>query len=53
VKIFGDSKVTRKFQVTIPRAIRELLKLHSGDRVVFVGENGHILVKRGKLEVEA
>jgi AbrB family looped-hinge helix DNA binding protein len=53
VKIFGDSKVTRKFQVTIPRAIRERLKLHSGDRLVFIGENDHILVKKGRLQVEA
>ena len=53
MEILGDSKVTRKFQVTIPRAIRELLKLRSGDRFVFVGVNGQVLVKKGKLEVVA
>lgn len=43
----------RKCQVTIPRVIRELLKLRSRDRLVYVGVNGHISVKKSKLEVEA
>jgi AbrB family looped-hinge helix DNA binding protein len=33
------SKVTRNFQITIPREVRELEDLHIGDRVVFVVEN--------------
>ncbi|HHV75510.1 MAG TPA: AbrB/MazE/SpoVT family DNA-binding domain-containing protein [Thermoanaerobacterium sp.] len=28
--------VTTKYQVTIPKEVREDLKIHSGDRVVFV-----------------
>jgi AbrB family looped-hinge helix DNA binding protein len=52
MKIIGDSKVTEKFQATIPRVVRELLQLESGDRVVFVSEHGHVLVKKGKLEVQ-
>ena len=28
--------LTSKGQITIPRAIRELLRLHSGDRIAFV-----------------
>ena len=28
--------LTSKGQITIPRAVRELLRLHSGDRIAFV-----------------
>jgi len=52
MKILGDSKVTEKFQATIPRVVRELLQLESGDRVVFLREHDQILVKKGKLEVQ-
>ena len=53
LEILGDSKVTHKFQATIPRAVRDLLGLDSGDRIVFVMEDDHVAVKKGKLEVEA
>jgi AbrB family looped-hinge helix DNA binding protein len=52
MKILGDSKLTGKFQATIPRMVRELLELDSGDRVVFVLDHGRVLVRRGKLEVQ-
>jgi AbrB family looped-hinge helix DNA binding protein len=53
MKILGDSKVTDKFQATIPRAVRDLLRLDSGDRIVFVMEHDYVAVKKGRLEVEA
>jgi antitoxin PrlF len=52
MKILGDSKVTEKFQATIPRVVRELLNLESGDRVVFVADQDHVLVKKGRLDVQ-
>jgi AbrB family looped-hinge helix DNA binding protein len=52
MKILGDSKLTGKFQATIPRVVRDLLELDLGDRVVFVLDNGRVLVRRGKLEVQ-
>jgi AbrB family looped-hinge helix DNA binding protein len=52
MKILGDSKVSEKFQATIPRAVRDLLELDSGDRVVFLTEGRHVLVKKGRLEVQ-
>lgn len=52
MKIFGDSKGTGKFQATIPRAVRDLVKLDSGDRLVFLTEHGSVLLKKGKLGVE-
>jgi AbrB family looped-hinge helix DNA binding protein len=39
-------KVTRKGQVTIPRAIRELLGLKAGDSVDFVPVKDHVQVMR-------
>ena len=37
-----NAKVMAKGQVTIPKDVRELLGLQSGDRVAFVVENGHV-----------
>ena len=35
------SKITRNFQVTLPREVREMEDLHIGDRVRFVVEDNH------------
>ena len=53
MKRLGDSKVTEKFQATIPRPVRKLLRLTSGDRLVFLSEHGTILVKRGRVEIQS
>jgi AbrB family looped-hinge helix DNA binding protein len=34
--------MTTKGQVTVPRAIREALKLEAGDRVLFVQQDGRV-----------
>jgi len=52
MKILGDSKVTEKFQATIPRVVRELLNVDSGDRVIFVAENESVSIKKGRLDIE-
>ena len=52
MKILGESKVTEKFQATMPRVVRELLNLDAGDRVVFVAEKDRVLVKKGRLDVQ-
>jgi len=52
MKTLGDSKVTGKFQATIPRPVRELLRLTSGDRLVFLTEHGNVLVKKGRVEIQ-
>ena len=45
-----ESKVTRKFQVTIPREIREALGINIGDKVVWeLGENGVAILKRAEV----
>lgn len=39
------SVVTRKSQVTIPKSIREQVRLRVGDRVSFVVRDGEIVLK--------
>jgi len=52
MKVLGDSKVTGKFQATIPKPVRDFLKLASGDRLVFLSESGRVVVRKGRLEVQ-
>ena len=52
MKQLGSSKVTGKSIITVPKAVRELLKLNNGDLVVFVVSNNEIVVKRGKVKIE-
>ena len=45
----GISKITRNFQVTLPRDVRELKRFNVGDKVLFVVEGERIdLVKMDK-----
>ena len=44
--------LTSKGQITLPKAIRELLRLDTGDTVDFiVGENGDVQVRAGRYDV--
>jgi AbrB family looped-hinge helix DNA binding protein len=44
--------VTSKGQVTIPRKVRETLRLRPGDRVEFVlGEDGGVRLRAGEVDV--
>lgn len=39
-----NAKVMSKGQVTIPKDIREILGIESGDRVTFIVENGSVKI---------
>ena len=43
-KVVGASKVTTKFQITIPQKVREALKVKVGDTAVFVEEDGKFYI---------
>jgi AbrB family looped-hinge helix DNA binding protein len=43
-KAIGASKVSSKFQITIPETVREKLKVKAGDTIVFAEENGKIII---------
>jgi len=47
-----DSRLTTKFQVTIPKTVRQLLRLDEGDLLVFVIREDEILLKKGVVKVE-
>jgi len=38
--------VTRKFQVTITKDVREKLKIKEGDKIVFVEKDGEIVIRK-------
>jgi looped-hinge helix DNA binding domain, AbrB family len=44
--ILGMSKISSKFQITIPKDVRERFKLEAGSRVLFL-KDGEKLVLRG------
>lgn len=41
-KILGSSKLTVRYQITIPENVRESLKIKEGDTIGFLEENGRI-----------
>lgn len=41
-KILGSSKVSVRYQITIPESVRKTLKVDSGDTIGFVEENGRV-----------
>ena len=46
--------VTSKGQVTIPRRVREALRIRPGDRIDFVlADNGEVRVRAGEVDVSA
>ena len=53
MELLGDSKLTGKFQVTVPKSVRKMLKLDTGDLLVFVKDHEQIVVKRGSVKVDA
>jgi AbrB family looped-hinge helix DNA binding protein len=52
MKALGDSKLSAKYQVTIPKRVRELLKLDVRDLVLFVVDNGNVLLKKGEVRIK-
>lgn len=41
-----SARLSSKGQLTVPRAVREALSLHEGDRVVFRVKGGHAVLAR-------
>ena len=42
----SKSKLTSKYQTTIPKEVRELLLLKKGDEVVFEIDDGQVLIRK-------
>ncbi|WP_415537490.1 AbrB/MazE/SpoVT family DNA-binding domain-containing protein [Dehalobacter sp. 4CP] len=43
------SRISSKGQVTIPKPIRDMLKLNEGDRVAFLEDNGKVVITKASL----
>ncbi len=41
-----SSKVSEKFQITLPRQVRESIRIKAGDRVVFIKEGSGVTIRR-------
>ncbi|MGO9646365.1 MAG: AbrB/MazE/SpoVT family DNA-binding domain-containing protein [Candidatus Bathyarchaeia archaeon] len=52
LQVIGDSRLSGKCQVTIPKRVREVLNVKDGDLLVFVNDRGNICLKRGKVQIE-
>lgn len=48
----GTSKVTRKFQATVPKAVRKRLSLGNGDLLVFLIDDDEIILKKGSVIID-
>jgi AbrB family looped-hinge helix DNA binding protein len=44
-KILGASKVTVRYQVTVPEEVRKIMKIKVGQTLVFAEEDGRIILK--------
>ncbi|GGB38170.1 AbrB/MazE/SpoVT family DNA-binding domain-containing protein [Virgibacillus dakarensis] len=43
------SRISSKGQVTVPKTIRQKLKLDVGDRVAFIEDNGRIVITKASI----
>lgn len=48
-----SASLTSKGQVTIPKPIRELLKVKTGDRLDFVVEGNRVVIRPGTLDLRS
>jgi len=45
-EVLGTSKITHKFQVTVPKEVRRRFKLEKGETLVFLEEEDKLVVKK-------
>jgi len=49
-RVLGGSKVGRRFQITIPKDVREAFGFMEGDLVLFVEEDGRLTLTKSVIE---
>ena len=52
LEVVGKSTLTGRYQLTLPKFVREFLRADNGDLIVFIREHDKILVKRGTVKIE-
>jgi len=45
-RVLDVVKITRKFQITLTKDIRERLKVKEGDKIIFIEKNGEIIIRK-------
>jgi len=45
-KILDAVAVTRRFQVTLTKPVREIIEVKEGDRVVFIEKGGEVVIRK-------
>ena len=48
----GESRVTTKGQITLPKDVREILNAEEGDYIIFFKEEGRMFIEAGSLIVK-
>lgn len=43
------ARMSTKGQITIPKSVREILKLSEGDKVAFIEENGKFIITKASV----
>jgi bifunctional DNA-binding transcriptional regulator/antitoxin component of YhaV-PrlF toxin-antitoxin module len=51
MKQLGNSRLTSRCQVTVPRSVRRLMKLTTGDLLVFVASRKEVVLKKGEVRI--
>jgi AbrB family looped-hinge helix DNA binding protein len=47
-EVLGVSKLTYKFQITIPKEVRERFQLKEGETIVFIGDGCKVFIIKSK-----
>ena len=47
------SKISYKFQITIPKEAREKFDLNEGDRIVFIKEREKLIIAKSRVLIES
>ncbi|MCU0665676.1 MAG: type II toxin-antitoxin system PrlF family antitoxin [Candidatus Omnitrophica bacterium] len=50
--VIGMSKITSKGQITLPAAVRRMLKLDRGENIAFCLNKNGVIISRCKINVE-
>lgn len=45
-EILGTSKLSHKFQITIPKEVRDRFRLRAGEIIIFVDENDKLVLSK-------
>jgi AbrB family looped-hinge helix DNA binding protein len=52
LQVVGKSTITGRYQLTLPKHVREFLRAENGDLIVFIKDHDKIVVKRGTVQIE-